>query len=85
MSVSCLPDICEIFEIKSFSGEFQSRRFCFSFGIQRRENPVIPAQPIVDVAHEIIAVFVDFVVVSVTAAVTAKFLVFTADDFFGTF
>lgn len=54
-------------------------------GIQFRQDPVIPPQPVVDIPHEIVAVLVDLIIKGIATAVTTELFVLAAHDFFGAF
>jgi single-strand DNA-binding protein len=80
MTVFGLADIGKIIKIEPFSGQCRARGAGFQTRIERGQYPMVAPQTIVDVPHEIVGVAVDFVVVSVAARITAKFLVFPAHN-----
>ena len=76
----------EILEIKTFGGKFISGSFGFTFGeFLFAQDAMVFAQFVIDIAHEIRRILVVFIVVRISAAIVAEFLVASSDNFIATF
>ena len=80
-----IQDIGKKLKVKTFAQQLCASGFGLAIGVQFRQNPVIFAQLVVDVAHKVGAVCVDFVVVSIATTVTAELLVLATHNFFSAF
>jgi hypothetical protein len=80
-----IQNIGEKLKIKTLAHQLGSSRFGFSFHIQFRQNSVIFAQFVIDIAHIIRAVLIYFVVVGIPATIAAEFFVFTTYNRITTF
>ena len=76
-----MEDIRKKIKIKAFRHESVSCGFAFPIRIEFREDAVISAQSVVDIPHKIGTVFINFVIVGISAAVAAKFFVLASDNF----
>jgi hypothetical protein len=78
--------IREIIEIKTGGGKFGFGGFHFPVcKILGNKNPVILPQFVVNIPHQIGRIFVQFVVVGISAIVITEFFIGAPDDFFATF
>ena len=69
-------------KIETVALQFIFGCFRFSVGVEFAQNPVVFSQFVVNVAHQIVTVFIDFIVVSIAASVATELFVLAAYDSF---
>ena len=72
----------KILKIEALAHQFRFCCFGFAFNIKFAQNAVVLAQPVIDIAHKVITVFIYLVVPCVAAGIAAKLLVFAAYNLF---
>jgi len=85
MSVFGLVKVGEVIKLKSPFDQLFPGNFALPLGIGFQEDPAVFAQGIVDVAHDVVAVTVQAVIVCAPALVCTELFIRTAHDFIPAF